>query len=52
MLLSSIDLLCGNVNNVYYDDLIVGGEVLKEFINDLGLVLWEGLSLHVVYKIF
>lgn len=52
MFLSSVDLLGGNVNNVYYDDLIVGCEVLKEFINDLGLVLWERLSLHVVYKIF
>lgn len=52
MFLGGVDLLGGNVNDVHDDDLVVGGEILKEFINDFGLVLWERLSLHVVYKIF
>lgn len=50
MLFGFVDLQSGNVDNVYYDDLVVGAEVFEEFSDDFGLVIWIRLSLHAVYK--
>ncbi len=52
MLFGFVDLQSGDVDDVHYDDLVVGAEVFEEFSNDFVLVLRVGFSLHAVYKKF